>query len=160
MSSAVSTLCLFTAALCNVGNLDQNVFGSPETQDNVNQLVNAGTNLFNQGAQSLGLGGISLFGGNTNQNKNKNKNQNKLKPPHESPCPGKFRYVSNNQQWKGLLKFPNINPDAATNIHVDFILPQNVNQEVTFALFETCFFLLLFSFSLFYSQKLASKWKN
>jgi hypothetical protein len=162
MSSAVSTLCLFTAALCNVGNLDQNVFGSPETQENLNQFVNAGSNLFNQGAQSLGLGGISLnFGGNNvNNNKNKNKNQ-KIKPPHDSPCPGKFRYVSNNQQWKGLLKFPNINPDGVTNVHADFILPRNVNQEVisVFSSFKKLVSIVHFSFSSIYSQP-ASKWKN
>lgn len=123
MSSAVSSLCLFTAALCNVGNLDQNVFGSANTQDLGNQFVNLGTNLFNQGAQSLGIGGISLSNNNKNQNK-------KPKAPHDSPCPGRFRYVTNNQQWKGLLKFPNINPDKETNIHVDFILPRSVNQQV------------------------------
>lgn len=133
MSSTVSTLCLFSAALCNIGSLDDSVFGNQQApqQQATDQLVNLGTNLFNQGLAGFGLGQLQVnrqpAAGSQQQQNNK-----KPKQPHESPCPGKFRYVSNNnQQWKGVAKFPNINPDKETNLHIDFVLPRNVGQQVS-----------------------------
>lgn len=131
--STVSTLCLFSAALCNIGSLDEGVFGNQATQQqSTDQLANIGTNLFNQGLAGFGLGGFQVnrqpaAGGQQQQSPQNNK---KPKQPYELPCPGKFRYVSNNQQWKGVVKFPNINPDKESNLHVDFVLPRNVAQQV------------------------------
>lgn len=142
MSSQLSAICLFSAALCNIGNLDDQVFGgktntTAQNQVSTDQLVNIGTNLFNQGLGGLGLGGFSVNRvpanqpqSTNNQQHHHNQNQNIPKSPHESPCPGKFRYVTNKQQWKGIVKFPSINPDKETKIHVDFVLPRNVGHHV------------------------------
>lgn len=111
------TLCLFSVALCNVGNLDQHLFSqqaaAPQQQYGQQQqqgLFGQATNLFN-GFVNQGLGGYNF-----------NNPQQQTRP--QSPCMKKFRYVTDGRQWKGVIKIANIDLSNDLVIEADFALPQ------------------------------------
>lgn len=123
MSSA--TICLFSVALCNVGSLNQFLFEQPNQQNSPQQQQQGGnlfgqaTNLFNGFVGNAGLGN---FGGNNNANANR-----RPRPPHQSPCPKKFQYTTNGQEWKGVIRLGNVDLSRDLTIEADFVLPQGRN---------------------------------
>lgn len=128
MSSLSASLCLFSAALCNVAILDQKLFDQPQNQQQNQQLgsgslVNQATNLF---GSFTGLGGLT--GAGTNPNKGQGQKQ---KSPHQSPCAKKFQYVTNGREWKGIIKLKNIDVDEDTLLEADFVLPQGFSRKVS-----------------------------
>lgn len=96
MSSLSASLCLFSAALCNVAVLDQNLFDQQNSQQQYGNgaLLNQASNFLG----SFGLGGLN--GGQV-------QGQNRQRPPHQSPCGKKFQYVTDGRQWKGIIKLKN-----------------------------------------------------
>lgn len=124
MSSLSATVCLYTAALCNVAVLDQSLFGpqqgGQQQQYNGQNLLGTATNLFN-----VGLGALTGTGGRPQGQGN-----NRPRSPHQSPCPGKFQYVTNGREWKGIIKLKNVNPNADTRLEVEFLLPQGLQRRV------------------------------
>lgn len=126
MSSLSASLCLFSAALCNVAVLDQKLFEQPQNQ---NQQIGGGA-LLNQAGNLLGsftgLGGLT--GGGANPNRGQGQKQ---KTPHQSPCGKKFQYVTNGREWKGIIKLKNIDVDEDTLLEADFVLPQGTQRRVS-----------------------------
>lgn len=126
MSSLSASLCLFSAALCNVAVLDQSLFpqgNQPQQQQQQlggQNLFGTATNIFN-----AGLGALTGGGGRPNQGQG-----NKPRPPHQSPCPGKFQYVSNGREWKGIVRLKNINPSQDTKLEAEFVLPAGLQRRV------------------------------
>lgn len=125
MSSPLSaSLCLFSAALCNVAVLDQNLFeqGSqpvnhqPQGQIGSGALINTATNLFNQFAGGLG-------GYNNNNNYNRPAQGQRPRTPHQSPCPKKFQYVTDGREWKGIIRLKNVDVNHDTLLEADFLFP-------------------------------------
>lgn len=111
MSSAAQTLCLFSVALCNIGSLDQNLFNQqPQQQNNGFGGQNGNNNQFN--------------GNGYNQFNQQQPNQNKPRPPHQTPCPARFRYVTDGNEWKGIIKIFNFDLTRDNVIEADFALPQ------------------------------------
>lgn len=125
MSSVAASLCLFSAALCNVKMLDQKLFepqGMQQQGGESQTIINQATNLFgNIANQGLGL----LTGNRQRQGQNQGQPQNqKQRVPHQSPCPGKFQYVTDGREWKGIIRMKNIDLNHDTTIFADFVLPQ------------------------------------
>jgi hypothetical protein len=130
MSAIATTLCVFSAALCNVGQLDQNLFGNQgqgaqqqQQQPQGNQqygggaLINTATNIF--GGLVGGLGGYNRPGG-----QGQGQGQRPPQQPHQSPCKAKFQYLTDGKQWKGIIKLKNIDVNQETLVEADFVLPQ------------------------------------
>lgn len=129
MSSLSASLCLFSAALCNVAVLDQKLFEQPQNQQHNQQigggsLLNQASNLF---GSFTGLGGLTGGGANHGQGQNQGQKQ---KTPHQSPCSKKFQYVTNGREWKGIIKLKNIDINENTLLEADFILPTAVQRRV------------------------------
>jgi hypothetical protein len=120
MSSLSASLCLFSAALCNVAVLDQNLFDVQGGQQQIGNgaLINQATNLLG----SFGLGG---FNGNR-----QGQGQNRQRTPHQSPCGKRFQYVTNGREWKGIIKLKNIDLNQDTTLQADFVLPQGLQKRV------------------------------
>lgn len=120
MMSSVNTLCLFSAALCNVAVIDQGLF---ESQSQTHQPVtNGGGGLVNQGLGLLGLNQGLNLGGATNN-----------RPAHkpQSPCGKKFQYVTDGREWKGIIKVKNVDVNHDLQLEVDFTLPQGLQKRVS-----------------------------
>lgn len=117
MSSAA--LCLFSVALCNVGTLDQNLFGGQQPQNQQPNYGFNGQNIFNPFG-----GGGGGFNQQYNDQQYQQGNRNKPRPPHQSPCPARFRYVTDGNEWKGIIRFGNFDLTRDNVIEVDFALPQ------------------------------------
>lgn len=138
MSSLSASLCLFSAALCNVAVLDQKLFEQPEVQQgtihnqqaaNQQGLLGAATNLL--GGLTAGLGGLS---GTTNNNQAQG---HPPRTPHQSPCGKKFQYITNGKVWKGVIKLKNVDVNHATNLEAEFIIPQQTQRRVCLNYFES-----------------------
>lgn len=131
MSSLSASLCLFSAALCNVAVLDQKLFEQPQNQQNQQvgggNLINQATNLF---GSFTGLGGFTGGGANPNRGQGQGQGQ-KPKTPHQSPCAKKFQYVTNGREWKGIIKLKNIDVNENTLLEADFVLPQGTQRRVS-----------------------------
>lgn len=112
------TLCLFSVALCNIGNVDQSIFG--QQQQPQSQQVGFGQNIFNGFVNAAGLGNTQF---NQQQQPNQNANKNKPRQPHASPCKARFQYVTNGQEWKGVIKFRSFDVSINNHIDADFALP-------------------------------------
>lgn len=156
MSSLSASLCLFSAALCNVAVLDQRVFeGNPQDQQVGQQqigdgaLVNAAANLYgsflngfngkgnaaNRQGQGQGQGHGNGHGNGHGQGNNKQQRQ-----PHQSPCPNKFQYVTDGRQWKGIIRLKNIDVNKHTRIEAEFVLPHGMQRRVIFLFICKCNF--------------------
>lgn len=140
-SLSAPSLCLFSAALCNIQILDQKLFDQAANQVGGNQqfnnqqgtgaLINQATNLFN--AFTGGFGG-----GNNNQNNNRpaqgqgqgQGQGQKPRSPHQSPCPNRFQYVTDGREWKGIMKLKNIDLNVDTLLEADFLIPTRAYQRV------------------------------
>lgn len=128
MSSLSASLCLFSAALCNVGVLDQHIFeqgsqpvhNQQQGQLGNGALINTATNLFNQFA-----GGLGGYNNNNNNNNYQNRPAQGQKPrtPHQSPCPKKFQYVTDGREWKGIIRLKNVDVNHDTLLEADFLVP-------------------------------------
>lgn len=133
MSSLSASLCLFSAALCNVAVLDQKLFdqqgNQPQQQQGLGNgaLINTATNLFGTFANQAIVG----FTGNNQNNANKNGQGHKPRPPHQSPCPKKFQYVTDGREWKGIIKLNNVDLNHDLKLEVEFVLPQAANRRVS-----------------------------
>lgn len=111
-------LCIFSVALCNVGNLDQSLFNQPQSQQQNLGNYNQATNIFNGFVNQASLGSINIQQGQRPQQR-----------APQSPCGKKFQYVNNGQgQWKGVIKIKNIDLSNDLLIEADFGLPQGRNQ--------------------------------
>lgn len=108
------TLCLFGVALCNIGSLDQTLFGQ-QPQNQQPNVGFGGQNGFNN------YGGNGNGGGQFNQPQQQNRNN---RPPHQSPCRARFQYVTDGNQWKGIIRFANWAIARDNIIEADFALPQ------------------------------------
>lgn len=117
MSSAA--LCLFSVALCNVGTLDQNLFGVQQPQNQQQNYGFNGQNIFN----AFGGGGNG-FNQQYNNPQQQQGNRNKPRPPHQTPCPARFKYVTDGNEWKGIIRFGNFDLTRDNLIEADFALPQ------------------------------------
>lgn len=111
--SPVNTLCLFSAALCNIAVIDQGLFEQQGSQPAVNGGIN------NQGVNFVVI----------NQGQN-SPQQNQAWTPH-SPCGKKFQYVTDGRQWKGILRVKNIDVHHDIDLKVDFVLPQGLHKKVS-----------------------------
>lgn len=131
MSSLSASLCLFSAALCNVAVLDQKLFeqgGNQQQQGYGNgQLINTATNLFGSFANQAGFGGLT---GTANRPQGQG-GQGQKRPPHQSPCGKKFQYVTDGREWKGILRLKNVDINRDTLLEVDVVLPQQGNRRVS-----------------------------
>lgn len=110
------TLCLFSVALCNVGNVDQYLFGQQQPNQQNQNLGFGGqaTNIFNGFANAAGLGQFTQ----------QNPQGGRPKPPYPSPCRQRFQYVTDGREWKGIIRFKNMDLTRDNVIAADFILPQ------------------------------------
>lgn len=120
MSSLSASLCLFSAALCNVAVLDQKLFEQGNQQpSNQQQGIGSG------GLLSSATGLLNNFaGGFGGQNNNNNRPGQGQKPrAHVSPCPKKFQYVTDGREWKGIIKLKNIDANRDIILEADFVLP-------------------------------------
>lgn len=126
MSSLSASLCLFSAALCNVAVLDQSLFG--QQQGNQQQQQLSGQNLFGTATNlfNAGLGALTGTGGGGRPQGQ----GNRPRPPHQTPCAGKFQYVTNGREWKGIIKLKNVNPNVDTRLEAEFVLPQGMQRRV------------------------------
>lgn len=116
MSSA--TLCLFSAALCNIATLDQSLFnqaGNNQPQQNQN-LFGQATNVFN-GFVNTGLG---YLGGQQQQQQQQQGQRHRM----QSPCPKKFQYATDGREWKGVIKIANVDLSRDLVIEADFGIAQ------------------------------------
>lgn len=159
MSSLSASLCLFSAALCNVAVLDQKLF---EQQGNQNQqqvvgngaLINQATNLFGNFAnQGLGVLTGNRQGQGNGQRQGQGQGQGngqgqKPKAPHQSPCRNKFQYVTDGREWKGIIRLKNVDINRDTLLEVDFVLPQGAYKRVS----QTNFCIQVFTQLYFVSQ--------
>lgn len=122
--SSTATICLFSVALCNIGLVDQNLFGQQQQQNGVQQqqgggLFNQATNVFNGFANAAGLGNVNYQNNNQNQQANRQR---------QSPCPKKFTYASDgNGKWKGVIKLTKVNPQQDLQLDADFAIVQGRN---------------------------------
>jgi hypothetical protein len=48
--------------------------------------------------------------------------------PHQSPCPKKFQYVTDGQEWKGVIRLKNVDLSQDLELEVDFGGNQGRNQ--------------------------------
>lgn len=125
MSSLSASLCLFSAALCNVAVLDQKLFeqqGNQQQQIGNGALINTATNLFGSFANQAGFGGLT--GNKPSQG------QRQPRPPHQSPCGKKFQYVTDGREWKGIIKLKNVDIDRDTLLEIDLVVPQGSQRRV------------------------------
>lgn len=138
MSSLSASLCLFSAALCNVAVLDQNLFeggnqqAQPQQQPGYGsgQLINQAANIFGSFANQAGFGNQqgNKQGQGQGQGQGNNKNP---RPPHQSPCGKKFQYVTDGRQWKGILRLKNVDVNHDTTLEVELVVPQQGNRRVS-----------------------------
>lgn len=130
MSSLSSSLCLFTAAFCNVAVLDQKLF-EQEVPHNGYHATQAANQQGLLGATTNLHGGFGVLAG-TNSNNNQYQGQQSQKPrtPHQSPCAKKFQYVTNGRDWKGIIKIKNVDVNRGFNLVAEFILPQGTKKNV------------------------------
>lgn len=150
MSSLSASLCLFSAALCNVAVLDQKLFeqgGNQQQQQQQQgygngQLINQASNLFGNFANQAGFGGLN---GAANRPQGQG-GQGQKRSPHQSPCGKKFQYVTDGREWKGILRIKNIDINRDTLIEVDVVLPQQGNRRVS-SKSENCALTLYHSIS-------------
>lgn len=118
------TLCLFSVALCNIGNVDQLIFGHQQQQPQ-QQQVGYEPNIFNGYVNAANLGQLNQ---QPNHQQNHNHNHNKKpRPPHQSPCKARFQYVTDGNEWKGIIKFKNFDLSHDTLIEAEFVLPPQRN---------------------------------
>lgn len=144
MSSISASLCLFSAALCNVAVLDQHFeqqsnHNHPQNQQyNGQGVVDQASNLFGNFANA-GLGALGVNQGNRPQNQGHGQGGHgqgqghgghNRGPPHQSPCPKKFQYVTNGKEWKGIIRIKNVDINRDTHLDVDFILPSGLQRRV------------------------------
>lgn len=156
MSSLSASLCLFSAALCNVAVLDQKLFegnaqdqqaGQQQQQIGNGALINSAANLFGsfvgglagngnvanrQGqGQGHGHGNGNGHGHNGHKQGHGQGNNNGQRPPHQSPCPNKFQYVTDGRhQWKGIIRLKNIDVNKHTRLEAEFVLPHGMQRRV------------------------------
>lgn len=126
MSSAA--LCLFGVTLCNVGSLDQNLFGDQQAQNQQPSFGFNGQNFFNAFTGLNQQFNSPVQQQSQQQQQQLNGRNGNRRPPHQTPCPGRFRYVTDGKEWIGVMKFPSFDLSKENIIEADFVLPQrNVN---------------------------------
>lgn len=130
MSSLSASLCLFSAALCNVAVLDQKVFEQTEVHQGGYQSPQASNQQGLLGAATNFLGGLGLGGSNYNNAYGQGQNQ-KQRTPHQSPCANKFQYVTNGKEWKGIIKLKNADINRDITVEAEFILPAGSQRRVS-----------------------------
>lgn len=136
MSSLSASLCLFSAALCNIAVLDQKVFEQQEVHQGGNHNQHAANHQGLLGTTSNLLGGLAAgLGGFTGTQNINNNNQaqaqgHKQRTPHQSPCAKKFQYVTNGREWKGIIKLKNVEVNHDTHLEAEFIVPQGSQRRV------------------------------
>lgn len=162
MSSLPASLCLFSAALCNVAVLDQKLFeGNLQDQQQQQQIgdgafVNAAANLYGSFVNGFnGNGNVANrqgqghgHGNGQGQKNGHGQGKNKQRQPHQSPCPNKFQYVTDGRQWKGIIRLKNIDVNKNTRIEAEFVLPHGMQRRVIFHLYTSVDFNeIIFFFS-------------